>query len=238
MKRLLVGLCLLGVGVASACAADPISVGETDGVITISKKGANFSPYQTYAIADYVVDLCIQPESGTPTSESLAQGGAGGQTATTCAPTSHSLDAAVVESLIEQLDSLGWTQVAWKEKETADLLVLTSWQQKTGWALELPYCYPPNYVSGCVEPLTNSRLTLRRLEDTTIVPPLLIQLVDTAESSSTQLANIWTAAIDQQFTIGETLGTAQGGANANAIGALRTAITKAFEQSPQLSGNN
>jgi len=225
-------------GVASACAADPIALGETDVVVTLSEKGRDYAEYETYALPDSLVDLCIQPESGTPTTESLSTGGAGGAAATSCASTSHSLDESVLENLATQLDALGWTRVEWDEREDADVLLLAGWQQKDLWGLDRAYCYPPSYVSGCVQPLTDEPIAIRRIDDDNVVPPILIQMVDNSESSSTNLKNIWTAVIDQQYTIGETLGTAQGGANAQAVGALGRAIATAFEQSAYLKGDD
>jgi hypothetical protein len=73
-----------------ACGADPLYFDETDTVVTISPEGTDFSDYRTYYLPDSIIDLCLQPESGTPTSEAI--GGAAGGPAidpNNCGATDH-----------------------------------------------------------------------------------------------------------------------------------------------------
>jgi hypothetical protein len=203
---------------------------ETDAIITIEGREADFTQYKTYYLPDRVIDLCLQPESGTPTSEAIG-GAAGGASIDpgNCFVTDHSSDEAVLASLAANMEDLGYTRVSEGERDEADLALLAGIVSRSSWSLSLDYCYPNNFYSGCVDQSNNPEV---------IVPTdsFVFQLIDVEASSGTELVSVWTGAVHQLQKISAELGTSLGGGPTSTKSQIWTSsIDQAFEQSPYLA---
>lgn len=222
--------CGAGLSLAYACGADPLYLNETDAVITIQKEGADYSAFDSYYLPDRIVDLCLQPESGTPTSEAIG-GAAGGPSidSRNCFRTDHASDEAILDAIEENLSDFGYERVLESDKDEADLAVLVGIVSRSSWSLARTYCYPTNYYRGCVDQSENPGI---------IVPynSLVIQFVDVGGSEGDDLTSIWTAAIHPLQRISEQLGTSLGGGPASTKSKIwRDGIVQAFLQSGYLN---
>lgn len=227
-KGLLLLSCAGGL-LAYACGADPLYVDETDAVITIQSEGTDYSQYSTYYMPSGVVDLCLQPESGTPSSDAI--GGAAGGPAIdpgNCLGVNHASDPEILDAIEESMDSSGYERVS--EPEDADVVMLVAHVTRVrGWLLNRAYCYPNYYFSGCVE----------RTDSPEILVPhasIVVQMIDRAASDDEDLHSVWTAAVHQNNRIESALGTDLGGGPSDVRADIFTdALDAAFLQSPYLS---
>lgn len=212
---------------AYACGADPLFVNESDAVITIEGKGVNYSRYVTYYMPNRIVDLCLQPQSGSPSSDAI--GGAGGGPAIdpgNCFATDHNSDAEILDSIEDNMEAFGYQRV--ESPDDADLAVLLGHVSRVSFSLSTPYCYPNSYYPGCVSQKDNPEIS---------VPyrALVIQMIDVAASSGDALASVWTAGIHQTYRTDAALGTELGGGTSDVRTEIwQSAITTAFAQSPYL----
>lgn len=212
---------------AYACGADPLFVNESDAVITIQAEGVNYSRYTTYYMPERIVDLCLQPQSGSPSSDAI--GGAGGGPAIdpgNCFATDHNSDAEILDSIEDNMDAFGYERV--DSPEDADLVVLLGHVSRASFSLSTPYCYPNSYFSGCVTQEDNPEIS---------VPyrALVIQMIDVAASNGPQLASVWTAGIHQTHRTDTALGSELGGGTSDVRTEIwQSAITTAFSQSSYL----
>lgn len=214
---------------AYACGADPLFLNETDAVSTIRAEGASFTGYRTYYLPDEIVDLCLQPQEGEPTSDAIG-GAAGGPSIdpANCSPTDHTSDEAILLSLAQNMDALGYERVAEDEKASADLALLAGLVSKETWTLNKPYCYPNYYYPGCVN----------QGAPEVVVPynSLVLELIDVDASNGDDLESTWTASVHQIQKIYDELGTSPGGGpSSTKIIAMTEAIDQAFRQSPYLA---
>ncbi len=216
-----------GVLLAYACGADPLYVGESDAVITIAAEGVDYSAYSTYYMPDRIIDLCLQPRGGTPSSDAI--GGAAGGPAIdpgNCYAADHTVDEEILEAFEANMDALGYERV--DSPEDADLALLLGHVTRASWSLSSIYCYPNYYFSGCVSQANNPDIT---------VPyrALVVQLIDLERSGTSALESIWTAAIHQTQRIDGSLGTELGGGASDVRAEIMTAaIDTAFAQSTYL----
>ncbi len=233
MNKGLLIVAFAGVSLAYACGADPLLVTESDAVITIEAEGTNYAKYGTYYLPSEIVDLCLQPQEGTPTSDAI--GGAAGGPAVdpgNCYPTDHTSDEAILDAFEANLEALGYERVS--DPDDADVALLLGHVSKTSWNLGQPYCYPNYYFSGCVSQENNPPIALP-------YRALVAQMVDLEASSGDDLETIWTAGIHQVQRIDASLGSGQGGAGVDVRSTIwEGAIRTAFDQSPYLrdGGNN
>lgn len=210
-----------------ACGADPLFVNESDAVITIEGKGVNYSRYSTYYMPARIIDLCLQPRNGSPSSDAI--GGAGGGPAIdpgNCFATDHNSDAEILGSIEDNMEAFGYERV--ESPQDADLVILLGHVSRASFSLSTPYCYPNSYYRGCVSQKDNPDIA---------VPyrALVIQMIDLEASSGTNLSSVWTAGIHPTHRLDATLGTDLGGGASDVRTEIwQNAITTAFAQSPYL----
>lgn len=228
MKKALIGSLIAGALLAYACGAEPLYREERDVIVTVQAEGSDFSGYETYYLPDSIVELCLQPQGGTPTSEAI--GGAAGGTAidpVNCIKVDHGSDAALLDLIEERFDDLGYARVT--DPESADVAILVGLVSRVSWNLGLPFCYPNYYYGGCVDPV---------VPDDFVFPAqtLLIQMIDVEASSHPELAPVWTVALNQNQLIDSELGTSMGGGPSGTRQRIMlNALEQAFEQSPYLA---
>jgi hypothetical protein len=216
-----------GLFLAYACGADPLFVNESDAVITIQAEGVNYSKYSTYYMPQKIVDLCLQPRNGDPSSDSI--GGAAGGPAidpVNCFATVHHSDADILDSMEGHMADFGYERV--ESASEADLVILLGFVSRTSWSLSRPYCYPNSYYSGCVSQENNPQLS---------VPygAMIVQMIDVDASEGASLESVWTAGIHQLHRTDDALGTDLGGGASARSEIWADAISTAFEQSPYLN---
>lgn len=190
----------------------------------------DFSEYRTYYMPQTIVDLCLQPTSGTPTSAAIG-GAAGGPTIdpSNCDPTDRAADRAILDALERNLDALGYERVDEEDKADADLALLVGFVSRLSWSLDRPYCYPESYYGGCVSQSENPPYSVRP-------NTLILQLVDVNRSSDTELVSVWTAAIARAQEVTAELGQSMGGGPSETKERIWEAgIDQAFAQSAYLS---
>lgn len=226
-KGLLLASCA-GLFLAYACGADPLYVNESDAVITIQAEGVNYSGYATYYMPDQIIDLCLQPQGGTPTSDAI--GGAAGGPALdpgNCYATDHLTDPDILDSIEDNMDAFGYERV--QSANEADLVILLGHVSRASFSLSAPYCYPNSYYSGCVSQEDNPEFS---------VPyrAMVIQMIDVEASDGDALESVWTAGIHQLHRTDSALGTELGGSSSNVRSEIwADAISTAFAQSPYLN---
>lgn len=214
---------------AYACGADPLYYEETDAVVTIRGK-EDFSQYRTYYLPETIVDLCLQPSSGSPTSSAIG-GAAGGPSIDpgNCDPTDRAADEAILEALERNMDALGYERVAEEDRAEADLALLVGFVSRLTWSLDRPYCYPESYYGGCVSQSDNPPWSVRP-------NTLILQLVDVESSTDTDLVSVWSAAIARAQEVTAELGQSLGGGPSETKERIWEAgIEQAFSQSTYLN---
>lgn len=226
-KGLLLASCA-GLLLAYACGADPLFVGESDAVITIRAEGVNYSDYATYYMPDDIIDLCLQPRSGVPSSDAI--GGAAGGPAIdpgNCFATDHLSDPDILDAIEDNMAAYGYERV--ESADDADLAILLGHVSRSSWSLAAPYCFPNSYYSGCVSQENNPEIS---------VPyrAMVMQMIDIEASEGDALESVFTAAIHQLHRTDAALGTeSQGGASNVRSEIWADAISVAFAQSPYLN---
>lgn len=235
MKKAFLGTLTFAALAVHACGADPLYIDETDAVVTLRAEGSTFSSYRTYYLPGSIIDLCLQPPSGTPTSEAIG-GAAGGPAidAGTCFETDHSSDEAILDALEENMDALGYERV--DDADSADLALLVGLVSKTSWVLSRAYCYPNAYFGGCVSGSGNPEIIIPGAGADSF-SSVIVQMIDVAQSTEDDLVSLWTVAIHQRNRITEELGTSLGGGPSSVKQRiLSNGIDQAFAQSKYLSG--
>lgn len=227
MNKGLLLIASAGVLLAYACGADPLYVGESDAVITIAGEGVDYSEYSTYYMPDRIIDLCLQPSGGSPSSDAI--GGAAGGPAIdpgNCYATDHTVDEEILEALEANMEALGYERVT--TPEDADLALLLGHVSRASWSLSRTYCYPNDYFPGCVSQANNPDVQVPYRS-------LVVQMIDLEASGQDLLESVWTAAIHQVQRIEVSLGTDLGGGTSDIRADIMTsAIATAFGQSEYL----
>lgn len=117
---------------AGACYPDPLTIGETDVVVTARAPGKSYSSYRTYALPDQVFDLC---EIG----KAIGEGGAGGDAdASECREVDHRFDDEILQTIADSLEKLGYQEA--DDPESADVVLLPGVTAQDNWYVYYPYC--------------------------------------------------------------------------------------------------
>lgn len=122
----------------AGCSPDSLSTTDTDVVITVRDLGRSYAPYRTYALPDTVIDVCEASASGAAGAAGAAGAGGGDAGDDDCEPLNHNHDEAIFESLRDNLDQLGFSEV--EADEDPDVIILAAAVAQESWYVYYPYC--------------------------------------------------------------------------------------------------
>lgn len=122
----------------AGCSPDSLSYVDTDVVITVRDLDRSYASYKTYALVDEVVDVCTLPESGTGAAGAAGAAGAGGAASDDCEPLNHNYDQAILDSIRDNMDLLGFSEV--EADDGADVMILAAAVAQESWYVYYPYC--------------------------------------------------------------------------------------------------
>lgn len=121
----------------AGCSPDSLSYTDTDVVITVRDLGRSYAPYRTYALPDTVIDVCEFGAAGVAGAGGAAGAGGSGSDEE-CEPLNHNHDQAIFDSIRENLDQLGFTEV--EPEDDPDVMILAAAVAQESWYVYYPYC--------------------------------------------------------------------------------------------------
>lgn len=118
----------------TGCSPDSLEDTDLDVVITVRDPGRSYATYQTYALPDTVIDVCAVTGSGA----GGAAGAAGAASETDCQHLNHDHDDAILASIRDNLNQLGFSEV--EPDEDPDVMILAAAVAQESWYAYNQYC--------------------------------------------------------------------------------------------------
>lgn len=201
-------------GVLPGCGTEPPKGDETDLVLSIEGRTADYQTERAFFVVPRIVELCEQADDD----DKVVTVPAG----PTCADFSDVPSETLLEYTVAELQGRG--HVRTEDIEDADWILTLGIVSRQLWDLGEEACFALDDFSGCSAPLTGQDVQIP-------TGSLVIYLFDATVSRDAGLVSEWIGAVDQRHTSGKVLGMGGAGDEAT-IEPWLAGITQAFEQSP------
>jgi hypothetical protein len=232
-------LAIAAVGAAGLGACHPVGLSdssETDTVVTIRSSNYDYSKNHTYDMPDTVADLCGKTIGPPPDGGVGGEGGQGGIPVSDlidCEAITHTFDSLILDTVRQNLESLGYVHVAADATEPPDVvmfvgaLAANNWFAYTyyPWYAYYPgygYWYDYYYGWGGYYPYYPATAVVNYPTGTVMMN--LMSLKD-ADPEQHHIPSIWLGSINGLLSAGDV----------SASSRITSTIDQAFAQSPYLA---